>query len=193
MPVFLVRHAQSAPDFEIDHARWPLSELGRRQARALVPYLETLQLQALYTSPYLRASDTLRPFAEAAALPLVEVLELRERDLSPEMFDDFERSIRRCFAEPDWSVGAGGESNGVLGRRMRAAVATLLERHGDRPVAAGSHGQAIAALLASIEPAFGHREWRAMRNPDVFAIECVAGELRWDGRSLRPDGDLPDP
>jgi len=59
--VILVRHAQSAPDRARPEAEWPLSDVGRRQAEALVPVLEALGVERLASSPYLRAIDP-RPF-----------------------------------------------------------------------------------------------------------------------------------
>ena len=63
--LWLVRHAQSAPDKSRPEPEWPLSEVGRRQAEALVPVLKAIGVNRLASSPYRRAIDTLGPFAAA--------------------------------------------------------------------------------------------------------------------------------
>ncbi len=185
MTLYLVRHAQSAPSDEVPHERWPLSEHGRRQALALSPLLEELGVAALYSSPYLRALETLGPFAKHAGQPIDIVADLRERSFSPRMYADFDATVRRCFDEPDWKLGEDGECNSEIAARMRTALVSIVEREHGRSVAAASHGQAISSLLTSIDPSFGHAGWHAMGNPDVFALTWDGKQLRWDGRSLR--------
>ena len=96
------------------------------------------------------------------------------------MYADFDATVRRCFDEADWKLGACGESNSEVAARMRAALLHIVEREHGRNVAAASHGQAISSLLATINPSFGHAGWLAMGKPAVFA-------LTWDGRHLRGD------
>lgn len=75
LELYLVRHADAG-----DSARWagddaerPLSKKGRRQAKALAHTLRELHLRvdAVITSPLLRAAQTAKPIAKALA---VEVL-----------------------------------------------------------------------------------------------------------------------
>jgi phosphohistidine phosphatase SixA len=66
MRVFLVRHAEAAPG-EPDELR-PLTPEGRATARALGERLATEQLDAVISSPLLRARETADPIAKAAKL-----------------------------------------------------------------------------------------------------------------------------
>ena len=69
MRVFLVRHAEAAPG-EPDELR-PLTDAGRAAARALGERLAQEQLDAVVTSPYLRARETGEAIARAAGLEAV--------------------------------------------------------------------------------------------------------------------------
>jgi phosphohistidine phosphatase SixA len=64
--LFLVRHAEAAPG-EPDELR-PLTQAGRAAARELGGRLAAEQLDAVVSSPLLRARETAEPIARAAAL-----------------------------------------------------------------------------------------------------------------------------
>ncbi|MDH5673807.1 MAG: histidine phosphatase family protein [Myxococcales bacterium] len=190
MAIYLIRHAQSTPSDALPTAHWPLSELGHRQAEALVPFLTRLDVELVYSSPYLRAVDTVAPYARARRLKIDTLRELRERDLSPEMTQDWFGSVQRCFENPKLALGEA-ESNHTLAARMRQAVFAIGQRHREPNVAVASHGQAISALLGSLDGSFGYERWRAMGLPDVFRLQLQSGALTWDGTSLRSKIHLP--
>lgn len=76
----LVRHARAIkrsvwnqPDKrtpEEDEATRPLTDLGEKRARALLPILSAYGVEELLTSPWKRCFDTLEPYAQATGLPL---------------------------------------------------------------------------------------------------------------------------
>ena len=66
MRVFLVRHAEAAPG-DPDELR-PLTTAGRATAEALGAQLASHKLDAVVSSPLLRARETAAPIAKAANL-----------------------------------------------------------------------------------------------------------------------------
>jgi 2,3-bisphosphoglycerate-dependent phosphoglycerate mutase len=58
----------------------PLTELGRKQARAAVDAVRALGITAVYTSTLQRARETAEPIARDLNLPLTVIAELRERN-----------------------------------------------------------------------------------------------------------------
>jgi 2,3-bisphosphoglycerate-dependent phosphoglycerate mutase len=183
--IYLIRHAESSASADLPPKDWPLTDVGRAQAAALAPFLEERGVTAIFSSPYRRAVDTLRPFATRSGLRLLRDPDLREREHS-EMLADLERRVWRCFEEPDWSPG-GGETNRAVRFRMRRGILEATRQHPSGTIAMASHGQAIAILLTLVDPAFGHAGWVSMRTPDVFLLQAVGSELRWDGRTLREE------
>ncbi len=112
----------------VDRALWrgdqderPLSELGRRQARALVALLSRGPVQGLYSSPALRCMQTLEPVAAFAGLVVVPVADLREQ-------------LR------------GGESTEALAERGLNAIEAAAENGGGRIIVC-SHGDVIPAAV----------------------------------------------
>jgi broad specificity phosphatase PhoE len=92
--LFLIRHAQieASDDMTVDRA---LTALGREQAEVLAEYLMRYELQALYSSPTLRAQQTAAPIAQRLGLSVEIVDALRDvRQLRR-----FDKPFREMVAE----------------------------------------------------------------------------------------------
>lgn len=85
--------------------------------------------------------------------------------------------------DPDFAL-RDGESNNACRARMVGAIGELVDRHSGGILAVGSHGNAIALFLHSLDPAFGMADWRAMRNPDLYRIVYEGARATWDGSRL---------
>ncbi len=168
--LLLIRHAESAPDPDLPEPEWPLSETGESQAFDLVEDLSAHRITTIYSSPYLRAVDTVTPLAHALGLPIVLENDLRERKLTNSMHDDWRQALVRSWDDFDFAL-QGCESSRTCQSRVDACVTRLAEVHGDEVIALASHGNAIALFLHSIDANFGYDQWRAMQNPHVFELE----------------------
>ena len=175
----LVRHAQSAPDPALPERDWPLSEQGRRQAAELAPALAELGVDALASSPYLRAIGTLRPFADHAGLEISVDEDLRERALGGWMpgIADIEAAVRSMHADLDFQL-EGGESGRACIARFEAALARVVAAYPGRTIAVGSHGGVLGHLIARQGVALPDAFWKRIRNPHLFIFDAGAG-LRW--------------
>jgi 2,3-bisphosphoglycerate-dependent phosphoglycerate mutase len=179
--LILVRHAQSAPDPALPERDWPLSEKGRRQAAELAPVLAELGVDALASSPYVRAQETLRPYAERAGLSVAVDEDLRERALGGWMPDvaDVEAAVRQMHADLDFQL-EGGESGRACVARFEAALARVIAAHPGRTIAVGSHGGVLGHLIARQKASLPAEFWRRIRNPHLFVFDA-SQELRWIG------------
>lgn len=76
----LVRHgtAGNRKDWEGDDRLRPLDEKGRRQALALAESLIHYPVKFVFSSPYVRCTQTVEPLAQRLGLPVVEVEQLAE-------------------------------------------------------------------------------------------------------------------
>ncbi|HXQ16308.1 MAG TPA: histidine phosphatase family protein [Caulobacteraceae bacterium] len=177
--LILVRHAQSAPDPALPEREWPLSELGKQQADSLPAALAELGVDALASSPYRRAIDTLRPYADHAGLEIALDEDLRERALGNWMADiaDAEEAVRRMHADLDFQR-VGGESGRACVARFEAALARVVAAHPGRTIAVGSHGGVLGHLIARQGVALPDAFWKRIRNPHLFIFDAGAG-LRW--------------
>lgn len=187
--LYLLRHAESAPSRELAEAEWPLSQRGHEQASGLVATLQTLGVARIRSSPYLRALDTIRPFARSVGLDVEIDERLRERCLSDGFVDDFLALLERSWSDLDFRT-ARGESARQCQARVMAAVRDGLahSRETGETVLVSSHGNAIGLCLRAVDGSFGFSQWRAMRNPDLFALvgqDEQGGPGGDDDRALR--------
>jgi 2,3-bisphosphoglycerate-dependent phosphoglycerate mutase len=171
--VLLVRHAESSGQV----ADAPLTERGHAQAVALVERLLAHRVERIVSSPYLRARQTIAPFAARVGIAVETDARLRERTLSPQPIDGWRDEVRRSFDEPDRRV-PGGESAREVLARGRTAVGEILEAGAALSLVV-SHGQLLSLVYQSIDQRFGFAEWEALTNPDVHLVERDgAGALR---------------
>jgi 2,3-bisphosphoglycerate-dependent phosphoglycerate mutase len=187
--LILVRHAQSAPSPDVPERDFPLSERGKLQAAELATALAELGVDALASSPYRRAVETLRPYAEQAGLTIATDDDLREKSLGAWIDDpaEVEAAVRRMHADLDYGL-PGGETGRACLARFEAALARVVAANPGRTIAVGSHGGVLGHLLARQDAGLAGDFWRRIRNPHIFVFDAL-GPLRWTGeRTL--DGTL---
>ena len=166
--IYLIRHAQSTgqqPDGD-------LTELGKQQAQDLIALLSAIGPDGAYSSPYLRALDTIRPYCDSAGLDIQTDPDLAERQLKPFdlwlPFDELMHHLRLSFENWDYKM-EGGESLNNTQRRALRGLRKIARSDFERPIVA-AHGNLIAAVLGAIDPNFGFEQWRAMKNPHLYRL-----------------------
>ncbi len=133
-----------------------LSELGRHQAEAIGSFLDGQGIDAVLTSPRLRAQNTARPLAEAIQIKPEIRLELAEMDFGQWETRTWEEIAARDpefaakWADDPTSIACpGGESAGAFAARVQAELARIVEEFEGRTVAVFSHAGTNRAFLAS--------------------------------------------
>lgn len=173
--IILIRHAESLPDPSIPEADWPLSARGERQAARLA---ETLDVDHITSSPYLRAIETVRPSAMRLGLEVDIHDDLRERKLAGSLIDDWQTALRRSWEDFDLAL-PGGETMRACQSRVMVALARIADTHGGKRIAVASHGNAIAAALNALDAGFGFEQWAGMRNPHLYRLERRGADWHW--------------
>jgi 2,3-bisphosphoglycerate-dependent phosphoglycerate mutase len=164
--VDLVRHAHA--DWTPDEDR-PLSARGRTDALTLARRLAETPVDAIGSSPFRRAVETIEPLAWACGLEPVIVDDLRERTLVVPPGATFEDAVAAAWGSPDERVG-GSESNRDAAARGRRVVDDLVARHAGQRVVLSTHGNLLALVLNALDPAFGLEAWRALTFPDAYRL-----------------------
>jgi 2,3-bisphosphoglycerate-dependent phosphoglycerate mutase len=173
--LLLVRHCESSGQA----ADAPLTARGREQAETLAERLASHPIDHVVSSPYLRARQTIEPFAARAGHHLHVHADLAERRLSPVPIEGWREVVRRSFSDPEHRAPAGESGAETLARGWAALDAIL--RGGHRLPVVVSHGQLLSLLLHSIDPSFGFAGWESMRNPDVFLVRGAGrGSFRFE-------------
>lgn len=167
--ILLIRHAESVPSPKAAEAEWPLSKLGFQQAAWLAESLKDVSVDAVVSSPYLRAIETVRPLATQLKISIEKIADLRERKLCEGMRDDWFELVQKAWTDFSFAL-PGAESGAECQQRMKDCLKNLAKQYSGKVIAAASHGNAIELFLNALDPSFVFKNWRKMRNPDVFWI-----------------------
>lgn len=161
--VYLVRHGATEhnlaepPRLQGRKLNAPLAPLGRWQAERTAQLLAQTPLQAVYTSPLLRARQTAERIALPHQVPVYEVEGFTEIDVGRWEGMDW-ASIRQ--QDPQWcelfEADAGqhgypeGENFQQVQQRAVAALQQILPQHMGQAIAVAAHNVVNRCLLAHI-------------------------------------------
>lgn len=159
--VYFVRHA--TPDFSNhnDAAR-ELSAQGLADRKLVTEFLWDKNVDAVLSSPYKRAVDTVKEFAGAKGLAVALIDDFRERKIADAWIADFESFCERQWADFDYKRPNGESLREVQQRNIRA-LAQVLDTYDGQTVAIGGHGTAICTVLNDYDPSFGCEDFNRIR------------------------------
>lgn len=184
--IYYVRHAE--PNYRNhDDVGRELTPKGHADCRLVTEFLLDKNVSAILTSPYRRALDTVRPFAETVRLPIRHVQNFRERKVDSEWIDDFDAFSRRQWADFDFHLD-GGESLREVQERNIAALEEALREHEGQTIVIGGHGTAISTILNHYDPSFGYDQFESIRRimPWIVRLDFEGMTfLRWEGFVLK--------
>jgi 2,3-bisphosphoglycerate-dependent phosphoglycerate mutase len=179
LTVLLVRHAEpvASGTSDFDEYTRPLTEKGHRDAQRLSATHASTRIDAAYSSPYIRARQTIEPIARARGLTIETVDDLRERLLSPVELPDWRAHLKRAWEDFDYAP-PGGETGRDAQARIVRVLDTVAARHSAGTVIVASHGNLIALALHAFMPNVDYAFWESIPMPAIFTL------LR-DGRRWR--------
>ncbi|SDI99320.1 histidine phosphatase family protein [Salimicrobium halophilum] len=166
--VIVVRHAEA----EGQHRDSPLSHRGLENTRRLVDVLnEHRCCEVIFSSPFLRAVETIKPFAEHHELPIHTDERLKERILSETPLNDWEAILEDSFEDREMKVGDGESS-----REAKERVSSFLDELEpySYPLIV-THGNLLAFILEYFGKSVSFQEWKNFSYPDVFLLEKENG------------------
>ncbi|WP_027954350.1 histidine phosphatase family protein [Halobacillus kuroshimensis] len=170
--LIIVRHSET----EGQHEDSPLTKLGIRQAQKLAVLLDQsgVTIDRIISSPYLRAVETIRPYARSKDMEIERDYRLEERVLSHEPLDDWEEVLHDTFQDPDLKL-TGGESSVEAKDRVLSLIEEL-ENQDCGNVLLVTHGNLLALLLQKYNREIGFYDWKRLSRPDVFLVQKQGGE-----------------
>jgi 2,3-bisphosphoglycerate-dependent phosphoglycerate mutase len=154
--VLLVRHATpvfpGSSGFD-DHQR-PLTAKGVQAAIRLRKELKQVSIDAIYSSPYARAIQTVRPLAQSRSLEVQATPDFREHALAGELLTNWHESLETAWKDFDHRFPGGATMRETQTRGLNALERIRLELPGGT-VAIGGHGTLFSLMLNAIEPRVG--------------------------------------
>lgn len=172
--VYFVRHAHS--NYSSDEYNRPLSLKGLQDANLITEKLKDRQIDAVISSPYKRAIETVQGIAKWNRKQVITCDVLKERTLALGPVVDFERAINRVWNNPAFSY-EGGESNLAAQRRVVPVFQKILMHYEDAHIVVGTHGNILTLILNAFNPAIGLTFWQELKMPDIIKVEFQQLEL----------------
>lgn len=200
--MLLVRHGETASNaggrLSTAAPGGPLSARGVEQAALMAERLADAGLEAIYSSPLIRARQTATAIARRCELEAVVVEDLAEISTGEldgraddEAFDTLNLTLDAwCKAEYASRIGRDGEVGTAVCERFAGVVAEVSARHQGGVVALVSHGGLLqvgaSSLCENLPPGFALR--RFIANTGVVELEVAEGAVRcvsWEGADPR--------
>lgn len=177
--IYLVRHAEA--EHSDDEAGRPLTAQGLLDAEQVARDLAHESFDAIFSSPYRRAVQTVEPLAAQAAKTVQLLPAFRERGLGDGVAD-LEKALFKSWRDFDFAY-PGGESNAVAKARGVAAVEQLAREQMGHRVAVGTHGTLLGLILHHYAPEkYDLVGCRQLGLPDIFLLVFSGTDFQWLGR-----------
>lgn len=181
--LFFVRHARPNYSNHDDFSR-ELSPQGMADRALVTRFLADKQIDAVLSSPYKRAVDTVQAFADQYGFPVQTIDGFRERKVSDVWVEDFTTFAQRQWADFSYRL-PGGESLQEVQDRNIAALNAVLDQYAGKNVVIGSHGTALSTILHFYDPSFGYPEFDKIRHLMPWIVEFIFDADK-TCRSIRP-------
>lgn len=168
--IYFVRHAQR--DFSIKEDRIsPLSDKGKKDSEAVREYLKDKEIDILYSSPYLRAVETLKPFSLYSGLDINPVEDFRERNIGGWVEDFNAHSTKEWY---DFSYkNENGESLYETQKRNISALKAVIQENTGKNIAIGTHGTALSTIINYYNPTFLQRDFKRIVDKTPFIVKMI--------------------
>ena len=117
--VYFVRHAE--PNYENhDDMKRELSEKGLKDRKLVTEFLMDKEIQVVLSSPYKRAIDTVRDFAEKMAIDITTIDEFRGRRVDSQWIEDFNSFCKKQWKDFEYKLSDGECLREVQNRNILA-------------------------------------------------------------------------
>ncbi len=159
--IYLVRHGESLGNqknvYLGNRVDWDLSQRGFEQAERLADYFKTTALDAVYTSPLLRAYHTAEPTAQQHHLTLrlcPQLHEIEAGDWEGRTYDEIAREDPERWqawldASPEVRA-AGGENAAEVFRRSWQALCDIARENDGKSVLVVTHCVVLRTLICRL-------------------------------------------
>lgn len=142
--LYFIRHAQS--DFRVkDEKSRPLTEKGLEDSKKIPLLFEEININRIYSSPYLRSITTLKFLAEQKNLDIIIRENLKERKIGSWVENFKEYSIKQ-WENFDYK-SENGESLAETQKRNIDELGTILKENRNQTVVIGTHGTALSTIV----------------------------------------------
>ena len=159
--IYFIRHAEPNYNNHDDLTR-ELSAKGLEDRKLVTEYLRDKSIQVALSSPFKRAVDTIKDFADGENLLIETIDDFRERKIDSVWIEDFNTFAKAQWADFDYKL-SDGECLREVQERNISALHEVLMRYKDKNIIVGSHGTALSTIINYFSPEFGYEQFEEIR------------------------------
>lgn len=165
--IYCIRHCSAIGQ----HKDSPLTTEGTRQAQLMSMYLneQNFPIDKIISSPYLRAVESIKPFADTKDLQINLDPQLHERVLSIEPLEDWLHELEHSFQNPNYRLPGAESSNDAI-QRVNHILDHIFINDDAANVVLVTHGNLLTLLLSQYDSSFNFDKWKELQNPDIFLM-----------------------
>jgi len=171
--VYFIRHAQADNSVRDGRSR-PLTEKGINDRALVTAFLQDKNIDAVLSSPFKRAVDTIAEFAEKSNLEIELVEDFRERKSDGDMAST-NRTVFVDFMERQWAdfsyTFSDGESLATVQKRNIAALHEALTKYESKNIVVGTHGTALSTIINHYDRSYDFKDFMAMVDLLPWAVK----------------------
>ncbi|MEG0693271.1 MAG: histidine phosphatase family protein [Oscillospiraceae bacterium] len=160
--VYFVLHAESDHSNHDDKTR-PLTSNGIKDRLLVSDYLQDKNISVALSSPYKRAIDTVKHFADKNNLQIQIVDGFRERGIDSVWIDDFAQFSKNQWQDFGFKLTDGENLKEVQNRNIES-LTRVLEQHEEKSIIIGTHGTALSTIINYYDNSFGFEDFNEIVN-----------------------------
>lgn len=172
--VYFVRHAEPNYNNHNDAFR-ELSSKGMEDRKLVTKFLVDKHIDVVLSSPYKRAVDTVKDFADSYGIEIDIVYDFRERKVESGWIEDFTLFTKMQWNDFTYKLSDGECLQEVQTRNM-SALYQVLNKYAGKNIVVGSHGTALSTIINYYDHSFGYNDFERIKNVMPWIVEFVFDE-----------------
>lgn len=172
--VYFVRHAEPNYNNHNDALR-ELSSKGMEDRKLVTKFLLDKHIDVVLSSPYKRAVDTVKDFADSYGKEIDIIYDFRERKVESGWIEDFTLFTKMQWNDFTYKLSDGECLQEVQTRNM-SALQQVLKRYEGKNIVVGSHGTALSTIINYYDHSFGYNDFERIKNVMPWIVEFVFDE-----------------
>ena len=165
--VFFVRHAEPNYENHDDRIR-ELSPRGMEDRKKVTAFLADKNIDIVISSPYKRAVDTVKDFADKNGMVVKIVEDFKERKVDSGWIEDFTSFSQKQWSDFSFKLSDGECLKEVQDRNI-SALNNVLEQYSGKNIVVGSHGTALSTIINFYDKSFGYDDFE---NISIVSTLC---------------------
>lgn len=168
--IYFIRHAE--PDISVhDDFTRPLSNKGRADASNLVAFFNGKKIDAVLSSPFLRAVDTIKDIAVKHGCSIEIIDNFKERKIDG-WIEDFGAYVKKQWFDFSYKLNDGESLKEVQQRNINALKKVLIEHNG-QSIVIGTHGTALSTIINYYDHTYGYEDFMKIKNKMPLIVKMT--------------------